>query len=145
MGPFTVYFDGEYEYDEFGCIGEAGNALDRLKSMYDWTDEHSRMRTPQAHPYGFDGHFKWRDFDKNKTPKGLDMVYSDRMNQWDSEKYKEAFAGSGWIQGLDKKTSKEVIEKYYDGKYECVGYAVCCNVSNGYPIGMFYLMPKEAK
>lgn len=104
--------------------------------MYDWVDP-TQTRTPENYPYSFDAHYIWRE-----NLKGASGVYSDRMWEWDREKAKMAFDGVGQRAIRDKQKTKKVIEKYYDGKYECVGYALCCNVSNGYEIGIFYLKEK---
>ncbi|WP_156883599.1 hypothetical protein [Salipiger mucosus] len=121
-----------FEEDTMGIIRHPGNL--------DWVDERSSCnRTPREAPYGYSAHFKWREFDKRNPPEGIDAVHSDRMQQWNAEKYRAAFKGKGWIDALSKEKCKNAIRTYYDGKYECIGYAVECNVSNGYPVGLFFL------
>lgn len=102
---------------------------------YDWVDP-SRTRSPEEYPYSFDAHYIWRDDLTGATP-----IYSDRMWEWDWEKAKAAFKNNQRGRRV-KHECKEIIERYYDGKYECVGYALCCNVSNGYEIGIFYVREK---
>lgn len=104
----------------------------------DFCDQ-SATRERRAHPYSFDAHYIWRNFNKNKIPKRIGTVYSDRLMQWNVEKYKEAFDGQGWIDQLTKEQCIKAIDIYYTGKYKCVGYAVACNVSSGYPLGVFYI------
>ena len=109
----------------------------------DWVDEGKQNLTRQHFPYSYDAHYKWRDFDKNAQPEGLTVVYSDRMQSWDYDKYAKATKNLGWIEDISKTQAKAVINSDYEGKYQCVGYAICCNVSNGYGIGMFFVLPTK--
>jgi hypothetical protein len=106
-------------------------------ARYDWVDTNN-TRTPEDYPYSFDAHFKWRDSLKDAT-----VVYSDRMWQWDYDLAKWAFNGLGQRGNYTKQQCKDIIDAYYQGKYKCVGYALCCNQSSGYEIGIFYI--KEIK
>lgn len=100
---------------------------------YDWVSP-DQNRTPEEYPYSFSAHYLWREDDmKYAAP-----IYADRMWQWDFDKAKVAFGNSqrGY---RTKEECKKIIESYYKGQYECVGYALSCNVSNGYEIGIFYV------
>ncbi len=131
-----------YHYDEF-CgmwVGE-----DLLFDRVDWVDEHCSKRTRQEYPYSYDAHYTFRDFDKKKQPEGLDAVYSDRMRYWDPDAFEKACKAvkKGWLENLTKSEAKKFIEVYYAGKYKCLGHAACCNVSSGYGIGLFFIVPEE--
>lgn len=99
---------------------------------YDWVDR-NHTRTPEKYPYSFDAHYLWRDDLSEST-----SVYSDRMWQWDHEAAKYAFSNNQRGR-RSREECKDIIKKYYKGVYECVGYALCCNQSNGYEIGIFFI------
>ena len=101
-------------------------------------------RTPRDHPYSYDAHYIWRDFDKHNMPKGVDGSYSDRMQMWDSEMYDKARteSGGGWIESISRKQAEKFVEVYYEGTRKCVGFAKACNVSNGYGLGVFFTVAK---
>lgn len=115
------------------------------KDTIDWAFPSGSRRTRREYPYSYDAYFVWRDFDKHDQPKSIGGEYSDRLMQHDHKKYEKARDDSsgGWIEDISKEQAKKFIESYYDGKYECVGFAACCNVSNGYGIGIFYIQLKE--
>lgn len=109
--------------------------------IYDWCfDDDPNKRTKEKYPYSYDAHYLWRDFEKDNM-EGISSVYSDRMMQWDSEKYERArsFSGGGWIESISKEAAKKFVQSYYGGKYNCVGFGICCNQSTGYGIGLFFI------
>lgn len=108
----------------------------KMYAHYDFVNPRNN-RGPDKYPYSFDTYFTWRP-DPDKA-EGAGAIYSDRMREWDWEKAKMAFKDSGSTESMKPNQAKRVIELYYDGKYECVGYAVACNQSSGYPIGVFYI------
>lgn len=132
------------------CEAYLGELTGSKHAGYDWCfDSGLELHGPDSRPYGFDAYFIWRDFDKNdeEDMKGIHSVYSDRMREWNPEKYEAARKGKdlGWMDRLDRKKAVTFIKEYYDGKYECVGFGRACNVSNGYPLGIFFLKEKKAK
>ncbi|MBO9428818.1 hypothetical protein [Sulfitobacter sp. R18_1] len=118
-----------------------------MSARYDWCfDDGQEKRNPDEYRYSFDPYYLWRDFNKERMD-GIDSVYSDRMREWDPKKY-EAACKKSKFRGIDsctKTQAKAFIEAYYDDKYECVGVGRACNVSNGYPLGLFFLKEKKAK
>lgn len=108
-----------------------------------WTDRyrfvHPEMecRTKEDWPYSYSEHYLW-----GEREEGCDAVYSDRLQQWEPEKYKEAakiVAGSksrygGWGKAL---TSK-YLSAYFGKPVEAVAVAEGCNVSSGYPYWVFW-------
>lgn len=111
---------------------------------YDWCFGGSR--TPEQHPYGYDAFYVWREFEKDAMD-GIGAEYSDRLQQRDPAKHERArsLAKMGWIESTTKEQAKRYIDHYFGGEYECVGFARCCNVSNGYGLGIFYLRKVEVK
>ena len=124
-------------YDQF--YSSLYGDMDQL----DWCSEDDENFTPQQRPYSYSAHYTWRDFDKNDIPADVGSVYSDRMREWDTEVYTEATKGLGWIENISKSQAKKLIKTYYGGKYECVGFAKTCNVSNGYGLGIFFIREKK--
>ncbi len=129
---------------------------DQLVWEYDWVLEGS-TRTPEKHPYGFDAHYLWRLFDKNVFPTGTrTTIYTDRMHEWDAKKYAAAIDPNSMEFGKLSKgfsvfqayapDAQIVVKRYFGENVACVGFAIACNVSNGYPYGIFILEdlnPKE--
>lgn len=149
MNPYTDFTHAELHALSKGhspnyLDDHYGGMISRAGLMYDWCWP-CQQRTREQYPYSYDAHYKWRDFDKDNPPEGMDCIYSDRMMQWDYEKYEAARqkVDAGWIENISREKAEGIIDAYYDGKYKCVGFAACCNVSNGYGIGIFFIVPKE--
>lgn len=109
-----------------------------LSYFYDWINP-EKNSTPEDYPFSFDAFYLWRDFDKHNKPNGLDIIYTDRMYQWDYDKATKAFEGYRDIRNLTKDDCMMIAKKYFGNETQCIGYALCCNASNGYPIGMFII------
>lgn len=99
-------------------------------------------RTPYSHPYSFDQHVIWisEDFEKNKI---YSAEYSDRMLEWDREKFarciQEIFGNQR--QAFDDRDPKDIesfLIKYFGHKLKLVAIEKCCNLSTGYPICIFH-------
>ncbi|WP_420415307.1 hypothetical protein [Roseibium sp.] len=113
--------------------------FDKTGSLeYDWVSG-GHGRTPEEYPYSFDAHFIWKSAGVDEDS----AIYSDRMWQWDRKKAKIAFQDRQAARRLGRKEAEAIIDRYYDGKYECVGYAYGCNQSNGYPYGIFFIREKQ--
>lgn len=104
-------------------------------------------RTPYSHPYNFDQHVIWvsKKFDKSKI---YSAEYSDRMLEWDSEKFarctQEVFGNQG--QSFDNRNPKDIekfLIKYFGHDLKLVAIEKCCNVATGYPIWIFHF--KDSK
>lgn len=130
------YGDTEIVVDSFG--------MKKYQPSYDWCFSGSR-RTPVEYPYSYDAHYTWCEFDKENAPKNHDCSYSDRMRDWDPKKYEEArlASGGGWIENISEDQAKKFVEVYWGGTRKCIGFAKCCNVSNGYGLGIFFTVPVE--
>lgn len=112
-------------------------------ALYDWCQPYGK-RTREEYRYSYDDHYVWREFDKHDIPKCVDVIYSDRMREWDAGSYELARKESkaGWMEDLTKEQAKRFIEIFYAGAYECVGFARSCNHSTGYGIGIFFIKEK---
>lgn len=102
-------------------------------------------RGPNEYPYSYDPFvvFKSTTFDKSDS-----YVYSDRMMQWDRDKFakacEEVWNNTG--QMFHSRTPEEIerfLSIYFDKEVELTLIMECCNVSNGYPYWMFALKYKE--
>jgi hypothetical protein len=100
-------------------------------------------RTPDTHPYSFEGYVTWRKPGFGFEDHGDSGVYTDRLSQWDYEKtralQKKHFGNDGdW---WDRRPASQ-IEAFLrdwegDPELELVLVLKCCNVSSGYPLWYF--------
>lgn len=96
-------------------------------------------RTKASHPYSYQPFEVWRS-DKEQGDSG---VYSDRLYQWDSQKFnaccREVWGNEG--QYFDDR-SPEDIERFLQLYFDKPGIRLtriveCCNQSSGYPLWYF--------
>lgn len=97
-------------------------------------------RTPFSHPYNYDEYVIW------KNSCGVDnsnAVYSDRLYQWDYEKYnkccQETFKNQG--QSFDKREPKEIekfLSMYFEKEIKLTAVTQGCNQATGYPYWVFF-------
>lgn len=98
-------------------------------------------RTPLSYPYNYDEYIIWKD--ENFNEEECSAVYSDRLFQWDYEKYnkccQEVFENQG--QQFYERNPKE-IEKflgiYFEKQIKLTAIVQGCNQSNGHPYWVFY-------
>lgn len=98
-------------------------------------------RTPWSHPYAYDEFvvYKAENFDE-----GNSWVYSDRMLQWDREKYGDAFhkvwpgkSGSQMFHNRKPEDINQFLNLYFEKKVTLTAVLQGCNVSTGYPYWIF--------
>lgn len=110
-----------------------------------YVDEHDNPveRTKDTHPYSYDGYVVWRG-GKNKEVTGT--AYSDRLREWDCEKYDTLSEKYGNPASMNKKNPAE-IEKFLqdynnEPKLKLILIMEYCR-NNGYPVWRFdYHIPK---
>lgn len=115
---------GDYLWKN-GFVDIDGNPVERDKYQY---------------PYSYDPYLVWiKDFEKGKNH----VVYSDRLWQWDSDKYDrccdEVWGNKG--QYFDNRKPDEIerfLSLYFGEKIKLTAIMQGCNVSNGYPYWIFY-------
>lgn len=119
---------------------------------YDWVHDGPGNVSPQQSRYHFSPYYLFRIGQKGPNGiKGADAVYTDRMQQWDSDKAGRALEKfTDWRtrpDGDPRTICQEAAEIYFGKGVKCVGYAVGGNLSNGFPYGIFFLrnVPAEAK
>lgn len=107
--------------------------------MYFNLDGKEIKRTPISHPYSYEPFVQWiGDYHKEKSH----SVYSDRMFQWDSEKYnnycEEIFGNHGqYFDNRDPNKINQFLNKYFGKEIKLTAILQCCNVSSGFPYWRF--------
>lgn len=105
-----------------------------------YTDEHGNpvKRTPETHPYSFDGYVTYKS-----EGKANGTVYSDRLNQWAYEKNERLkkihFGNTGdYFDSRSPEKIQSYLREYLDKpNLELVMIMKYCNHSNGYPVWRF--------
>lgn len=104
-----------------------------------WSDE-LIVRTKHTHPYSYE---PFTLYGGRADITDTQNAYSDRLFQWDSDKFNKAcievWGNKG--QRFDNRTSSEIEQflRIYtgNGKLKLVWVVQECNVSNGYPVWYF--------
>jgi hypothetical protein len=129
-------------YWNSGMSGMIGRMMDR----YDFVDP-QRRKTLEEFPYSYSDHYLWRNFERGET-EGIESAYTDRMNQWDPEKWKRAAGGRMRNYGstpVNQAAAQKVVKIYFGAEFECCGFIQSVNVSSGYPLGVFMYRKKAAR
>ena len=96
-------------------------------------------RSKYQYAYSYDPFVVWKgDFENTDS-----RVYSDRLWQWDSEKFNtcciEVWGNKG--QYFDNRSCSEIerfLSLYFNKEVELTGIEEGCNVSSGFPFWVFY-------
>jgi len=107
-------------------------------------DGKSVERTKEEYPYSYDVYVTWKgDYNKDKG----DCAYSDRLLNWDWDKYNECvmevWGNKGQI--FYNRTPKDIekfLSLYYDKEVKLTMIMEGCNVSNGFPYWIFFFGDK---
>ncbi len=105
-------------------------------------DEHGKpvSRTKSEHPYSYDGFVVWRG---GENKEANDTVYSDRLLQWDYEKYNRLsvkhFGNKGQtFSDREPKKIEAFLRDWCDApELKLVFVMEYCNASSGYPLWRF--------
>lgn len=134
----------------YNCNGywynEEGNFHDEID------DRHSILGLTQnpnpkdkwSHPYSYDSFIVWY----GNARKGDSVVYSDRLVQWDYEKYMtcaktiQAESTNNKFDINDPKQTEKFLSLYYGKQVTLTAIVEGCNVSNGYPYWILYFRDK---
>jgi len=117
-----------------------------MAGLFDWSGDGEC--TPSDSPFAFSGHYLWRAAGVRNARKGYiegaTPSYTDRMSQSDREKAKQALEGFTFYgtrpNGDIATRCQKAVDTYYgEGKYELIAYELTCNISTGYPIGVFWM------
>ncbi len=89
-------------------------------------------RTKWTHPYNYDPILQY-----DNGQQASDTVYSDRLAQWDREKFDRLFKkhldGKGWLNGSPKAMEAFLCE-YLDKPVTLCRVEEHCNQATGYPL-----------
>ena len=128
----------------------AGRDVQALRSGYAMTcgsrprdiDGKPAERPRSSHPYSYSEFLLWPlSFGEPIT--GWDhAVYTDRLQQWDSEKYgrlcREHMPGKRWDNTTPEQVTAFMRAYNEDPGLRVVAVQECCNVSSGYPIWILH-------
>lgn len=114
--------------------------------MYQMEDSHfvypDRNRSKDAHPYSYDLFWIWKR--DNVKSKGVDVVYHDRMQEYDYDKYRKAFklaqdCGPGDnLKSWSQDQASMFMSHYQDIPCTVIAIAEGCNKSSGHPYWVFW-------
>ena len=96
-------------------------------------------RDPDNYPYSYEAYVTYMcDYDKDKAK----TVYSDRLYQWDLEKFNnccdEVFGDHGqYFDNRSPAKINEFLNKYFEKDVKLTAIMKGCNVSNGFPLWIF--------
>lgn len=97
-------------------------------------------RTKEKYPYSYDPFSVWvKEYNKNKSK----TVYSDRLLQWDYDKYNkcslEVWDSVAQIfYNREPKDIEKFLNLYLNIEIKLTAIEEGCNVSNGYPYWVFH-------
>lgn len=101
-------------------------------------------RTKEEYPYSYDAYVVWKkDYRKGKG----NAVYSDRLLQWDYDKYnkysKEVWNNEGqYFNDRRPEDIEKFLSLYFGKNIKLTVIMEGCNVSNGYPYWVFFYEDK---
>jgi len=101
------------------------------------------INTPVNAPYSHDAYCIYKNTAYENTDiREISMVYSDRLIQWDREKFdtccKAVFGKILSIFPMDPPKIQSLLQIYFGKNIKILGLEKACNVSNGYPYLIIY-------
>lgn len=99
------------------------------------------LRTKSTHPYSYDSHVIYRNGENSQIKAS---VYSDRLFQWDPDKYDSLcvkhFGDEGqYFNNREPDAIQEFLREYTGREtLELIAIEEGANVSNGYPYWVFH-------
>ena len=123
-------------------LQESGRGDEKYYYDVDGHIHHVPPRTKYTHPYSYDAITLFNNGDTATS-----SVYSDRMAQWDYEKFRKAMEEQGEL-GYDWHDGEKVTkmcQTYFDNPtLQVVKVVELCNVATGYPVWHIMYTTKEA-
>lgn len=130
-----LIYDNWYGYREIPCGTRMGYSLGYIDE-----DGNPIERMPYEYPYSYDGYVEWRG-GENKEVTGT--VYSDRLFQWDYEKYNrcmnQVFGNEKQMfDPHDHEKIEQMLRLYMEEPdLKLILQMKYCNKSSGYPLWRF--------
>jgi len=109
-----------------------------LRPKYADLDGNEVKRNPITNPYNFDEYVEWQSgYQKDNS-----AVYSDRLWQWDSQKYdkccQEVFKNTGQMfSGRNPEGIQRFLSIYFDKEIRLTAILRGCNQWSGFPYWVF--------
>ena len=102
-------------------------------------------RTPFTHTYNYDEYVIYKD--ENFKEEKCDVVYSDRLFQWNYDKFnrccQEVFKNQGqYFSERDPKEIEKFLSLYFEKEVKLMAITQGCNASTGYPYWVFFYKEK---
>jgi hypothetical protein len=120
---------------EFDC--HPRYSVGRGWSRYRWVEPNmpGHQRTKEEYPYAYSAHYLFGERSDDAS-----AVYSDRLSQWDHDKFKSALGelSRKHFNQFSPKDCSDFLSRYFGREVECVALAEECNVGNGYPLWIFW-------
>lgn len=107
----------------------------KILSMYCDENGNPVERTPQTHPYSYDGFVNWKTDEKANS-----CIYTDRLLMWDFDKHdrlcQKHFGNEGqYWNDREPKLIEAFLQDWCDNPdIKLVMVMQHCNLSNGYPV-----------
>lgn len=119
-------------YKMFNCLGEIYSPVCNIDGI-------PVKRTIQEYPYSYDPFLIW----SNNYHKDDHVLYSDRLYQWNFEKFNrccyKVWKNMGqWFDERSPKSIEKFLSLYLEKPICLTGIEQGCNVSNGYPYWIFF-------
>lgn len=106
----------------------------RWRESQKWVDPR-RTREKSSHPYSYDEFYIWRD--RDLTGSGAD--YSDRLAQWDYEKFRRCTAPfKKRFDHFSRADCARFLSDYFGRPIVATALVEGCNASSGYPYWIFF-------
>lgn len=106
-----------------------------------WVNPGPDNRSRNEYPYGYSAYYLW-----GVPAKGHEATYSDRLSQWDRDKFAAATKSVNVrFENFSRQDAEAFLSAYFDQPVQVSALAQCCNVSSGYPIWIFFHSSVVAK
>lgn len=123
------------EHDQFWKMDMFGEQIPVVRNIEGEYVEHDK----RTYPYSYDRFAVW----KGEWSQTDSAVYSDRLHQWDTKKYRECSIqvwpnGGGTFSQRSPLSIEKFLSLYFEKPIKLTGIEEGCNVSNGFPYWIFY-------
>lgn len=115
--------------------------MDRIDYHGQFVDLKGRpvKKTPHSNPYDYDLHVVWMG---HYDPEKASSSYSDRMQQWDPDKFKECWKKVSTGQGIyaankDPVTVNKFLNLYFGYEVKITAIMQGCNKNSGFPFWLY--------
>lgn len=145
MKPYDMWNSGSGENDMKTIRFSYGSGSMSMIDIQEQTKP--GFRSKQDHPYSYDPFTVWMDM-SFKSNEDCHVIYSDRMSQWDYQKnrtlQKEHLGKeTDYLGDFTPNQLTNYLSAYLEREIIMIRIQECCNVSNGYPLWVFWFKYKD--